>query len=320
MFFKKFFASMAVALLIFSFATQTQAARPKAENSVVYTAPLSLYWLSKAGVPEAVEYVQYIDAERILKPENIPQYERIEKINKINAEIRYKSLNDFIQAKGCKNVIDLGCGVSPRCLSLARQGINYVGIDLQEVVNVLNIYAPNFIKDDLKNYVNFVAADVTDKKAMTNAAKNLNGEVCIVMENLSSYLTRDKQKAMLENVREILLEHGGYLITSDFNAGKIFMTGNVAIYGEEDAKNLAIATGKVYESISEVLFSNTMFKSETEAIKFIEDCGLKVEMVPLFTKTPDIKSIRDLNNSDIEKIQNTLNQEKLLWVITADKK
>ena len=90
-------------------------------KAVSYTAPITLYWLAKAGVPEAVEYVQYIDAEKILKPENISQYERVERINKIYQEIRYASLNDFIESENYSNVMDLGCGVSPCCLHMALQ-------------------------------------------------------------------------------------------------------------------------------------------------------------------------------------------------------
>ena len=321
---KKFFSTLAVVVivsgLVFNTMSKTDAARPKPSSAVVYTAPMTLYWLSKAGVPEAVEYVQYIDAERIIKPENISQYERVEKINKIYQEIRYSSLNDFILSKGYKNVMDLGCGVSPRCLLMARKGINYVGTDLKDVVNVLNVYSPTFIKDDLKQYVNFITADASSHSEMMNAAKKIKGEVCIVEDDLLMYLSRDQQKAMLESIRDILKEKGGCYVTSDFVAGQIFMTANKTIYGDEDAMVIAKETQKLYENISEILFSDKTFKSTEEAVKFIESCGLKVEMQPIFASTPDIKSIRDLNSNDIAKINSTLQEQKFLWVLTvADK-
>ena len=321
---KKFFRTLAVVVivsgLVFNTMSKTDAARPKPSSAVVYTAPMTLYWLSKAGVPEAIEYVQYIDAERIIKPENISQYERVEKINKIYQEIRYSSLNDFIVSKGYKNVMDLGCGVSPRCLFMARKGINYVGTDLKDVVNVLNIYAPTFIKDDLKQYVNFITADASSHSEMMDAAKKINGEVCIVEDDLLMYLSRDQQKAMLESIRDILKEKGGCYVTSDFVAGQIFMTANKTIYGDEDAMIIAKETQKLYENISEILFSDKAFKTTEEAVKFIESCGLKVEMQPIFASTPDIRSIRDLNSSDIAKINSTLQEQKYLWVLTvADK-
>ena len=310
--------AVTVFCLIFSFAAKTYAAKTESAPAVTYTAPITLYWLSKAGVPEAVEYVKYINAEKILKPENISHYERIEKINKIYHEIRYRSLNDFIEAENFNNVIDLGCGVSPRCLYAARKSINYVGGELENVVELLNVYAPNFLDENARKYVKFVVADVANKKEMMNTAKGLNGKVCIVEDGLLMYLSRDQQREMLKNIYSILKKNGGCFVTSDFVSGNIFMSINRTLYGNEDALILAKEIQKVYEDISEILFNDTMFKSNEEAIKFIEDAGLKVEMRPLFSSVPDIKSIRDLNNADIAKINDMTNQ-KLLWVITVAK-
>jgi len=313
---KKFFivVFLVVGLLINS---QALAAKPKASSDISYIAPITLYWLAKSGVPEAMEYVQYINAEKILKPENISQYERVERINKIYQEIRYTSLNDYIESENYSNVLDLGCGVSPRCLNMARRGKNYVGTELADVVEVLNFYTPNFLKDDARKYVRFAVADIASREEMMNSAKSLNGKICIVEEGLLMYLSRDKQKAMLENIREILKEHGGAFVTSDFVAGKIFMDINRTIYGDEDAMVVAKETQKVYEDLSHIFFSETIFKTEAEAVKFIEDAGLKVKMCPILTNPSKIISIRDLNRRDIESMNNLM-QQKLLWVITVD--
>ena len=303
--------------LLSNFVAKASAAKPEPSSAVSYTAPITLYWLAKAGVPEAVEYVQYIDAEKILKSENISQYERVERINKIYQEIRYASLNNFIESENYTNVMDLGCGVSPRCLYMARKGINYVGTDLSDVVEVLNFYAPNFVKDDMKKYIRFAVADAADRDEMMNAAKSLNGKICIVEEGLLMYLSHDQQKAMLKNIRDILKKNGGVFVTSDFVAGDIFMSINRTIYGDEDSLVVAKETQKVYEDLSKVFFNDTIFKTKEEAVKFIEEAGLKVETRPLFTGAPNVISIRDLNSRDIESI-NALMQQKLLWVITVD--
>lgn len=301
--------------LSFYFGTKVLAARPAPSSAVAYTAPITLNWLAKAGVPEAVEYIQYIDAEAIVRPKNILQYERVEKINKIYQEIRYSSLNDFIESENFNNVMDLGCGVSPRFLKMADKKINYVGVDLKDVVNVLNIYAPNFIKDDKKKYANFIAADVSVESEMLNAAKNFDGKVCIISEDLFMYLSLDQQKSALKNIRDILARNGGCFVTSDFVAADIFMSVNKAVYGEKDAQIIAGETQKLYENVSQILFDNTMFGTDEEAVNFIESAGLKVKMYPLFNNAPDIISIRDLNNSDIEKIH-AVTDQKFLWVIT----
>ena len=319
---KKIFFGWLIVVFVSSslFVSISSAARPKPESEVVYTAPITLYWQAKSGIPEAIEYSKYIDATSILKPSEIAQYERIERINKIYHEIRYKSLNDFIESESYTNVLDLGCGVSPRCLYMSRKEINYVGTDLKDVVNVLNIYAPHFLNNDMKKYVKFVIADAANHEEMLNSAKDFNGKICIVEDGLLMYLSRDKQRAMLESIRDILKKHGGCFVTSDFVAGEIFMSVNRTIYGDSDALILAKETQKIYENLSQILFNDTMFKTTDEAVNFIESAGLKVEMRPIFENTPDIISIRDLNNGDIEKI-NAMMQKNLLWVITvADEK
>ena len=304
--------------LLFNFTSKSSAAKPEPAPAVTYTAPITLYWLAKAGVPEAVEYVKYIDAEKILKSEHISQYERVEKVNKIYQEIRYSSLNDFIESEHYTNVMDLGCGVSPRCLYMANKGINYVGTDLKEVVDILNIYAPNFLNEDVRKYVNFFVADAASHSDMMKAASGFNGKICIVEEGLWMYLSHDKQKVMLKSIRDILKKNGGCFVTSDFVAGKIFMSINRTIYGEKNAVIIGKETQKLYEDVSEILFNDTMFKTTEEAVKFIEDAGLKVEMRPIFMNKPDIRSIRDLTDRDIEAINAMTQQQKLLWVITVD--
>ena len=122
---------------------------------------------------------------------------------------------------------------------------------------------------------------------------------------------------MLENIRDILKEHGGAFVTSDFVAGDIFMSINRTIYGDEDALVVGKETQKVYEDLSKIFFSDTIFRTTEEAVKFIEDAGLKVEMRPVFNGTPNIISIRDLNNRDIESV-NAMMRKNLLWVITVD--
>ena len=305
------------ASLLFVFEQKTFAAKP-APPPVTYTAPVTLYWLSKAKVPEAVEYIKYLDAEAVVKPDKINQYERVEKVNKIYQEIRYASLNDYFVANHYANVLDLGCGVSPRCLYTSERGIKYVGTDLDEMVKLLDIYAPNFINEARKDYVRFVVADAANRKEMLNAAKGFDGKICIIEEGLLMYLSRDQQKIMLENIRDILKKNGGCFLTSDFVAGKVFMSIGRTLYGNDDAMTIGLETKKLYEELSEILFNETMFKSTEEAIKFIESVGLKVEAIPLFQNAaPDIRSIRDLNNGDIAKM-NELMQQKLLWVITVD--
>ena len=178
-------------------------------HAVSYTAPITLTWLSKAKVPEAVEFIGNLKADTIIKPNEIKDYERVEKANSIYQEIRYSSLNDFAESEGYTTIMDLGCGVSPRGIYMARKGINYIGVELEPVVKTLEEYTPMFLTDAEEKNIHFAVADVTDKEAMLKAVENAPGKVCILMENLSIYLSLEQQRAMLKNIHEILKLHGG---------------------------------------------------------------------------------------------------------------
>jgi len=285
-------------------------------QAVSYTAPITLHWLAKAGVPEAVEFIGNLSAQNILNQTPINDKERVERANAVYQEIRYASLNSFIAEEGYTTIMDLGCGVSPRGIFMTRKGIDYIGVELEAVTQTLEEYTPMFLTDEQLNHIHFATADVTDRKAMLKAVENSPGKVCIITENLTNYLSMEQQKAMLENIREILKIHGGCFVTSDHLADEIFMESTSAIYGKKSAESILDESAKIYENTAEINFSDTFFDTPKEAMEFIKEQGFKIEVRPLFTKPQDLYSIRSLNDKQIKKIKNFMTK-KLLWVMTT---
>lgn len=286
-------------------------------QAVSYTAPITLHWLAKAGVPEAVEFIGNLSAKNILDQTPIKDKERVERANAVYQEIRYSSLNDFIAANGYTNVMDLGCGVSSRGIFMARKGVNYIGVELEAVKEAIEEYTPIFLTEEENKNIHFATADVTDRDAMLKAAENATGKICIISENLSLYLSMERQKAMLDNIREILKIHGGCYVTSDHLADVIFMDCAETIYSKKTAETILDESAKIYENTSEMDFSNTFFDTPKEAKDFIQAQGLKVEERPLFTKPQDLYSIKSLNDKQIKKVKKFMNK-KLLWVMTVE--
>ena len=313
---KKFSVFVIVFAIFFGIFSQNVLAEEGEFESVSYTAPITLTWLSKSGVPEAVEFIGNLKADAIIKPKEMKDYERVEKANSVYQEIRYASLNDFIATEGYTTIIDLGCGVSPRGIYMARNGIDYIGVELETVVQTLEQYTPIFLTDEEEKHIKFVAADVTDKNAMLKAAENISGKVCIVVENLTIYLSIEQQKAMLENIREILKIHGGCFITSDHLSDEIFFGVTNAIYSKKTSEEIFEQTVKLYENTSEVDFFDTYFDTPKEAMDFIKMQGFKVEKRPLFTKSHDLYSVKNLNDRQIKQIRKFMDK-KLLWVMTV---
>ena len=317
---KKIFAAV-VAVTFFcacfcgNFSSRANADAPEFQ-SVSYTAPITLHWLAKAGVPEAKEFLGTLSAEDILNKVPVRDPERVEKANAIYQEMHYTALNDYIIEKGYKNVMDLGCGVSPRGLVMARKGINYVGVELPAVAEAVEEYAPMFLDGEQLNLFKIVAADFTDHEAMMAAAKNIDGPVCIVSELVMVFLSREQQDALFNNIHEILKEHGGCFITCDYTTGELFYDGTAEIYGEKATWKIAEDTVKLYSGISETDFTGTVFETHKEAKDFIAAHNFNLQEVPVLADASKLYSVQSLNDSQIKKIQKFA-KKKLLWVMTA---
>ena len=317
---KKIFAAV-VAVTFFcacfcgNFSSRANADAPEFQ-SVSYTAPITLHWLAKAGVPEAKEFLGTLSAEDILNKVPVRDPERVEKANAIYQEMHYTALNDYIIEKGYKNVMDLGCGVSPRGLVMARKGINYVGVELPAVAEAVEEYAPMFLDSEQLNLFKIVAADFTDHEAMMAAAKNIDGPVCIVSELVMVFLSREQQDALFNNIHEILKEHGGCFITCDYTTGELFYDGTAEIYGEKATWKIAEDTVKLYSGISETDFTGTVFETHKEAKDFIAAHNFNLQEIPVLADASKLYSVQSLNDSQIKKIQKFA-KKKLLWVMTA---
>ena len=317
---KKFFAAI-FAITFFCVTIcgnflQKVEAEESAFQSVSYTAPITLHWLAKAGVPEAVEFLGTLSAEDILKKHPVKDPERVEKANAIYQEFHYSALNEYIETNGYKNVMDLGCGVSPRGIMMARKGINYVGVELPAVAEAVEEYVPMFLDDnELKNFT-ITAADFTDHEAMMKAAEKIDGPVCIVSELVMVFLSREQQDALLDNIHEILKEKGGCFITSDYTTGELFYDGTEEIYGERVAWKISQETVKLYSGISETDFTGTVFDTHKEAKDFIAAHNFNLTEVPLLADASKMYSVRNLSDKQIKKIQK-FGKRKLLWVMTA---
>ena len=286
-------------------------------EAVSYTAPITLHWLAKAGIPEAVEYLGNLSAEDILKKVPLRDPERVERANAIYQELHYTALNQYVEKEGYKTVMDLGCGVSPRGILMARKGIDYVGVELPAVVDAVRDYTPLFLDDEEMEHITFAAADFTDHDAMMAAAKDIKGPVCIVSELVLVFLSREKQDALFNNIHAILKEHGGCFVTCDYTTGELFYDGTEEIYGENATRRIAEDTVRLYAGISETDFTGTVFDTHKEAIDFIKAHHFKVEQLPLLNDSTNLYSVKSLNDTQIKKLQKFA-KKKLLWVMTAE--
>ncbi len=315
---KIFSAILALSLVCTALLQKVYAEDELQFESVSYTAPITLHWLAKANVPEAVEFLGGLSAEDILNKHRIMNPARVQKANAVHQELCYTALNEYIDDAEYTTIVDLGCGVSPRGIKMVRDGKDYIGVELEAVTRAIESYTPLFLNDREIEHISFATADVTDREAMLAAVSNVQGKICIVEQGLAIFLTREQQKAMLENIHEMLRIHGGCFITTDYTTGEIFYEGATALYGREAAFGISHSTVKIYSDVANTDFAMSVFDTHEEAISFIKAQGFKVEKRPLFTDSKQfLYSVQDLSDAQIKKLRKVF-KKKLLWVMTID--
>lgn len=310
------FLSMFVVCLLLLLSRQGSASE---FELVSYTAYTSLHWLKEAGVPEAREYAKATGKTKLIATESIKPYDTIKLPNLLYHEMRYSAINRYVEKNGYKNVMDVACGFSPRGLYMARHGIRFIGAEFDAVVTNGNNYLKKCLSGQELALASYEPVDATDSVSMLSAVSDTEGPICIVMDGLMMYLDRQQQAQALQSIKAILKKHGGCYVTVDFTARDCVMDASRVVYGEKDAHKVYLESAKVYEEIAEADFEKTFFPTTDEAQRFIEEQGLKVKRVPLFTSPIKLCSQKGLDKNQLSRLD-ALKSKDFLWVITLDEK
>lgn len=298
-------------------AVWTSVCAAEAMPPVSYTAYTSLYWLWEAGVPEAAEFSEAIGGEKVsLSKDSVPHYEELAPVNKLYIEMRYAALNEYIAGNRYQNVLDVACGFAPRSIAMARQGRMFVGTDFAPSIAEIRTVLPDCLSRKQQKRVHYAIADAKDQVGMMRAADRLEGPVCITMDGLMMYLTREEQATVLKNIKAILEKHGGAYVTSDFLAREFVKAATAVVYDDKDAQRVYRQSAEMYEKTASVDFDKAFFADADEAQKFIESQGLKVKRIPLFQRPVALQSAKDFNFGQYQKLE-ILKNELFLWEITV---
>ena len=273
-------------------------------NEAFQTAKLTSYWLMLAGLPEAVEYGKMIGLDREIDPSVIPYSEKMCFLNPIIHEIRYTSINYYIRKSGCRNVLDIACGYSPRGMLLAREGFHYVGADLPAVVDDLRDAVAGLGLE----YLTYRAVDATNFESLLDAIKPLDGPVCVVVEGLSMYLNRMEAKTVRDNIARLIREReGSCYITTDPGNGYLF---NEVINATQPQRLVLPTFGMLFTMYNWA--SNGGITTETEKrpleedVRMFEESGFHVDVCPLRPDAPELLTYRGLKEEEKDALRGSL--------------
>ena len=139
--------------------------------------------------------------------------------NTILVETRWRTCAAIAEKSGCKTLVDLPCGYTPRAKAFSQKGIAYYGLDLPAAIAEAEPAILSLIDEDKRSSVHFCGVDATNGESLKAALKGAEGPVCITTEGLLMYFTDSEVGALCDNIRMILKERGGCWLTADPEAG-----------------------------------------------------------------------------------------------------
>ena len=211
------------------------------------------------------------------------------------------------------SLLDIACGYTPRSISCARAGIDYVGLDVPVVAEELQKYAAEIGLQG--THPVYVGGDATNSASLLRAANMLSGKPLLSSEGLLHYLSADEAEQLIIAVQKTLEAHGGAWVTSDFGLSiDAFSTTNMH---DPDAAALYLKTrGEITEE-AQIYHNGVAFWNEDRKLAFLESHGMKVEKLPLYHGDERLSMLSAIAEDKREAILSLL-KGAALWRMTAD--
>ena len=294
-------------------------------NPTYFTAKSTLYMLAGAGNEDAKKVIAALGTQNELvqnrKKENgekLPMPDSELKAlmagSSLAIEARYEALSRYLQKENCRSLLDIACGYTPRAIYCNRMGIDYVGVDVPVVAEELLGFASKAGLGAV--HPAYVGGDATNAASLRVAAELLKGNLLISCEGLTQYLSADEFAQLIGGIREILMQHGGAWLTSDFGVNyEAFATANM---NSPDAVELYHEARKQAMSASNIFGDGVAYWEGGRKQTFIEEHGLIVEKLPFWEEDEPLSQLDSMPEAWKENFKRLLKASSQ-WRMTLDR-
>ena len=295
-------------------------------NPVFNTAKMTVFQLAAAGVGDAASVAEKLNlsfeetqnsATTTVAPEQMTA-------NMILVETRWRTCAAIAEETGCKTLVDLPCGYTPRAKAMAQKGIAYYGLDLPAAIAEAEPAILSLIDEDQRPLVHFCGVDATNGESLKAALKDAEGPLCITTEGLLMYFTDSEVGALCDNIRMLLKEHGGCWLTADTEAGMQYILTMQPIAGDRFME-IMMQSKTTAEDKSDVNVGGNSLnvspmgdvaENMKNAMTFLARHGLKAERMILSEHMPAIKSLEKVTPEQAQAIRQNM-QKCAYWKITT---
>lgn len=294
-------------------------------NPVFNTAKMTVFQLAASGVGDAASVAEKLNlsfeetqnsATTTVAPEQMTT-------NMILVETRWRTCAAIAEETGCKTLVDLPCGYTPRAQAMAQKGIAYYGLDLPAAIAEAEPAILSLIDQDQRPLVHFCGVDATNGESLKAALKDAEGPLCITTEGLLMYFTDSEVGALCDNIRMILKERGGCWLTADPEAGMQYILTMQPIAGDRFME-IMMQSKTTAEDKSDVNVGGNSLnvsprgdaaENMKNAMKFLAAHGLRAERMILSEYMPEINSLSKVTPDQAQAIQQNM-QKCAYWKIT----
>ena len=295
-------------------------------NPVFNTAKMTLFQLAATGDKNAAEISHRLGLTKEGTQDSATQDELL--LNSIILETRYRTMGALAEKAAPATKVDMPCGYTPRAIEFAGKGIRFVGLDLPAAINEAEPVITSLIDEKDRELVTFKGIDATNYDSLKEAFDEIEGEVCITTEGLLMYFTDSEAGELCNNIRRILLKHGGCWLLADGETAIQYILTAKAIFGDDFMEILKRGQKRAEDKSDVDVASRTLVinpanadENMKNAFAFLAKHGLKAERMVVGDYVPELKGLKSATASQQEAIKEAMTKYAY-WKITpmmADK-
>jgi O-methyltransferase involved in polyketide biosynthesis len=233
------------------------------------TAKLIAYLRSFSDIPFSKEISGVCEAEKVFKEITGDLGDQILHVAP-RVEARYKSVDVLLRRSGCRRILELASGLSPRGFVWSEdRSITYIISDLlgmlEEHENMSETIAQYIFH---RSNLFWVPIDAINKWQVTSVERiTSRGPIAVVHEGLLPYFSHEEKRLVAENIRILLQKHGGVWIMPD-------ITSREQLQVLSDPAMLKVR--EIISGLTERDITQNAFATFREGENFFEDLGFTV--------------------------------------------
>ena len=269
----------------------------EAVNPVFNTAKSCTQLIAAAGDEDARKLTEALGfppfgsqtADKPVPKEMAEQVKRMFPAYMILIESRFRSVNQLLDSRKGRQIVDLPCGYTSRGIRMARQGRAFFGFDLPAVIDDLAPAVESIIGKDTET--SYHAVDATNYESLEAPFTDENRDLIITTEGLMMYFSQFELEEVFGNIRRLLQKHGGSWVTTD--RAYAFRDRDIAHAALNYDKQLTAiyeaVTGKAASTAADVKFGNNVFfDTDDEKVKaFIDRMGFDLKEICMADYLPE---------------------------------